>query len=125
MQSINPFSGKIIQTYREYTTGEVSTIIQQVDVSWRQWKQTSFGRRCAADEEPAIEIARKQREVGRIDDCRNGESIPRGIGRDRKMRPWFAAIMPKTVKRSSKMNRSKQKPPKLISPFNPSAPFWR
>ena len=45
MQSINPFSGEIIQTYREYTTGEVSTIIQQVDASWRQWRQTSFGRR--------------------------------------------------------------------------------
>ena len=45
MQSINPFSGKTIQTYREYTSGEVGTIIQQVDDAWRLWKLTSFDRR--------------------------------------------------------------------------------
>ncbi len=45
MQSINPFSGEIIKTYREYTSGEVGAIIQQVDDAWRPWKLTSFGHR--------------------------------------------------------------------------------
>ena len=26
MQSVNPFSGKIIQTYREYSTPEIETV---------------------------------------------------------------------------------------------------
>ena len=45
MQSINPFSGEIIKTYREYTSGEVGAIIQQVDDAWRLWKLTSFDHR--------------------------------------------------------------------------------
>ncbi len=45
MQSINPFSGEILQTYREYTTEEVNSIIQHVDVSYQQWKLTNFERR--------------------------------------------------------------------------------
>ena len=45
MQSINPFSGEIIQTYQEYTPGEVNSIIHQVDASYQQWKLTNFEHR--------------------------------------------------------------------------------
>ena len=45
MQSINPFTGKIVQTYREYSTLEVNAIIQQVDTAYRSWKQTTFEHR--------------------------------------------------------------------------------
>ena len=45
MQSINPFSGDIIQTYREYTSEKVETILQQVDSAYLQWKLTSFETR--------------------------------------------------------------------------------
>lgn len=42
MQSINPFSGKIIQSYPEYTSDEVNEIIFQADHAYRIWKHTSF-----------------------------------------------------------------------------------
>jgi len=45
MQSINPFTGEIVQTYREYSTPEVNAIVQQVDTAYRSWKQTTFERR--------------------------------------------------------------------------------
>jgi succinate-semialdehyde dehydrogenase/glutarate-semialdehyde dehydrogenase len=45
MQSINPFTNKIIQTYREYTTPEVNQIIEQVDAAYQRWRLTSFGHR--------------------------------------------------------------------------------
>ena len=45
MQSVNPFTGETIQTYREYTSGEVETIVQQVDAAYQQWKMTSFDHR--------------------------------------------------------------------------------
>lgn len=47
MQSINPYSGEIIQTYREYSASEVSRIIEQVDSAYREWKQTPFGHRAS------------------------------------------------------------------------------
>jgi succinate-semialdehyde dehydrogenase/glutarate-semialdehyde dehydrogenase len=45
MQSINPFTGEIVQTYREYTSAEVNAIVQQVDTAYQDWKQTTFGYR--------------------------------------------------------------------------------
>lgn len=45
MQSINPFSGEIVQTYREYDAGEISGILQQVDTAFQSWKLTDFSNR--------------------------------------------------------------------------------
>jgi succinate-semialdehyde dehydrogenase/glutarate-semialdehyde dehydrogenase len=45
MQSVNPFSGEIIQSYREHTPDEAYDIISQVDTAYRQWKLTSFNHR--------------------------------------------------------------------------------
>ena len=42
MQSINPFSGETIQTYREYTSDEVNSILHQVNEAYREWKLTDF-----------------------------------------------------------------------------------
>jgi len=45
MQSVNPFTGEILQTYREYTADETLSILQSVDNAYRQWRTTSFGLR--------------------------------------------------------------------------------
>lgn len=45
MQSVNPFTGKIIKTYSEHTPEEVKSIINSVDQTFQEWKTTSFGQR--------------------------------------------------------------------------------
>ncbi|MEI7526422.1 MAG: NAD-dependent succinate-semialdehyde dehydrogenase [Mariniphaga sp.] len=45
MQSINPFSGEIIQNYTEHSPEEVNLIIKQADNAFQQWKQTDFDYR--------------------------------------------------------------------------------
>ena len=45
MQSINPFSGEVIQNYPEYSSEYVNTIISQVDAAYQQWKLTNFETR--------------------------------------------------------------------------------
>ena len=45
MQSINPFTGQIIQEYREYAPEAVEKIIVNVDQAFHSWKQTSFEQR--------------------------------------------------------------------------------
>jgi succinate-semialdehyde dehydrogenase/glutarate-semialdehyde dehydrogenase len=47
MQSINPFTAEIIQTYRAYSPTEVETIVRQVDVAYQEWKLTSFDHRAS------------------------------------------------------------------------------
>ncbi len=45
MQSINPFTGKIISNYPEYSSAEVHSIINNVDRAFQQWKLTTFEHR--------------------------------------------------------------------------------
>ena len=42
MKSINPFTCKVIEDYKEHTSEEVNTIINQVDTAYHQWKLTDF-----------------------------------------------------------------------------------
>jgi len=42
MQSLNPFTGKVIKTYTEYTLEDVNTIISQVDNAFQLWRLTDF-----------------------------------------------------------------------------------
>lgn len=42
MQSINPFTGQIIQEYTEYTAQEVENILMQTDAAFKKWKSTAF-----------------------------------------------------------------------------------
>lgn len=42
MQSINPYTGEIIQTYPECTAEEVKSIIIEVDNAFQQWKLTDL-----------------------------------------------------------------------------------
>ena len=45
MQSINPFSGEIINHYPKYSSSEVEQIIRKVDYAFHLWKQTRFDER--------------------------------------------------------------------------------
>jgi len=45
MQSINPFTGEVIKNYTEYNSEEVTSIINQVDKAFQQWKLTGFEQR--------------------------------------------------------------------------------
>lgn len=45
MKSINPFTGKVICDYKEYSYSEIEKIILKVDQAFHSWKQTSFEQR--------------------------------------------------------------------------------
>lgn len=45
MQSINPYTGKTVGEYNEYTTAEVDEIIRKVDTAFQLWKQSGFEQR--------------------------------------------------------------------------------
>ncbi len=45
MKSINPFTCKVFAEYKEHTSEEVNTIINQVDTAFHQWKLTTFEHR--------------------------------------------------------------------------------
>lgn len=42
MQSINPYTGKSLQTYPEHTPVQLSGILNEVDQAFQEWKKTDF-----------------------------------------------------------------------------------
>ena len=47
MQSINPATEEILQTFQEHTREQVDSAIQQVYDRQKQWRTTSFAERSA------------------------------------------------------------------------------
>ena len=45
MQSINPYTAKVVGEYKDYSPAEVDEIIQETDRAFQSWKQTSFTQR--------------------------------------------------------------------------------
>lgn len=45
MKSINPFTCEVIKDYKEHTSEEVNTVINQVDTAYHQWKLADFEHR--------------------------------------------------------------------------------
>ena len=45
MKSINPFTNKVIENYKEHTGSETKHIIKEVDVAFQSWKKTTFEER--------------------------------------------------------------------------------
>ena len=63
MQSINPFTGQLIQDYPEISSGEVNEIIHQVDLAFQSWKQTSFEHRAFLMKNLQAKLLEKKEEL--------------------------------------------------------------
>ncbi|HEY0583765.1 MAG TPA: aldehyde dehydrogenase family protein, partial [Chloroflexota bacterium] len=47
VQSINPATEQVIESFEEFSDGQVDDALQQAHDAQRQWRQTSFGERAA------------------------------------------------------------------------------
>jgi acyl-CoA reductase-like NAD-dependent aldehyde dehydrogenase len=47
MQSINPATEEVLESYTEFSTSQVDTALQQVYDRQKQWRTTSFAERAA------------------------------------------------------------------------------
>jgi len=80
MESINPFSGELIKTYKEYTSEKVETIIGQVDTAFHQWKLTSFEHRSALMKNLQTKLLEKKEELAFIMTSEMGKVLREAIG---------------------------------------------
>ena len=63
MQSINPYTGKTVGEYNEYTTAEVDEIIRKVDQAFHLWKLTSFEQRSVFMKNLQAKLLEKKEEL--------------------------------------------------------------
>jgi len=80
MLSINPYSGEIIQSYPEYTSGEVDTILCQVDHAFHQWKLKSFEERSILMRNLQAKLLAKKGELAAIMVAEMGKVLREAIG---------------------------------------------
>ena len=80
MQSINPFTGDIIQTYQEYSSEEVNTIIGQVDVAFQQWKLTGLEYRSVLMKNLQNQLIDHKAELASIMSAEMGKVLHEGLG---------------------------------------------
>lgn len=66
MQSINPFTGQIIQEYLEFSSTEVEEIIAKVDHAFQSWKRTSFEQRAVCMKNLQAKLLEKKEELAGI-----------------------------------------------------------
>ena len=45
MKSINPFTNKLIRTYKDHSDSEAKHLVREVDQAWQSWKASSFAER--------------------------------------------------------------------------------
>jgi len=80
MQSINPFTGETIQTYREYSYQEVNTIIGQVDDAFQQWKLTEFEDRAGLMKNLQNQLINQKAELASLMSAEMGKILREALG---------------------------------------------
>lgn len=80
MQSINPFTGQIIQEYREFSSSEVEEIILKVDRAFQLWKLTSFELRAVCMKNLQAKLLEKKEELAGIMVAEMGKVKREAIG---------------------------------------------
>lgn len=66
MKSINPFTGNLIQEYREHTAAEAGQIVEEVYRRWLLWKETSFEYRAGLMKRVAAVLRDRKDEFARM-----------------------------------------------------------
>ncbi|HCY40605.1 MAG TPA: succinate-semialdehyde dehydrogenase [Prolixibacteraceae bacterium] len=80
MQSINPFTGQIIQEYSEYSSTEVEEIILKVDRAFQSWKLTGFEQRAICMKNLQAKLLEKKEELAGIMVAEMGKVKREAIG---------------------------------------------
>ncbi len=80
MQSINPFSGKIVGNYPEHSPAEVEQIIRKVDQAHKKWKLTDFEYRAVRMKNLQAKLLGKKEELADIMVAEMGKVRREAIG---------------------------------------------
>lgn len=75
IQSINPSNGELIQRYDEMSNTQVSKILEQADIAYREWRITSFDYRSALMKNVAKSLRERKDELAKLMTLEMGKPI--------------------------------------------------
>jgi succinate-semialdehyde dehydrogenase/glutarate-semialdehyde dehydrogenase len=79
IKSINPATGKTVKLYNSLSEKGVEKIINSVDKSWHQWRQTTFSQRAANMQNLALLLRSKKEELALLMALEMGKVLREGM----------------------------------------------
>jgi succinate-semialdehyde dehydrogenase/glutarate-semialdehyde dehydrogenase len=79
LKSVNPVTGKIVETYEAHSDKGVEKIINATDKSWQHWRTTSFKQRSALMQNISILLKSRKEELARLMALEMGKVMKEGI----------------------------------------------
>jgi succinate-semialdehyde dehydrogenase/glutarate-semialdehyde dehydrogenase len=79
LKSINPFNGKTIKTYKEYTLKESNKKIDQTHIAWLSWRKTAFKERADLMQKMAKVLKSKKEDLAKLMTLEMGKPFVSGI----------------------------------------------
>lgn len=80
LESINPATGELLEVFDEWSPARTRGVIEEVDVAWRAWRQTSFARRSELMHKAAAVLRGKKEEFARTMAMEMGKPVADGRG---------------------------------------------
>lgn len=80
MESINPATGKTVQTYKEMTRDEVAYILDRVQRTFENWRRTSFIERAVLMKKAGELLRARKEEFARLMAVEMGKPVAQGRG---------------------------------------------
>lgn len=79
-QSVNPYDGKLLQTFEEFSGAQLETALETADTCFQTWRQTSFAERALIVAEVAELMNAKVDELARLVTLEMGKRIDEARG---------------------------------------------
>ena len=79
INSVNPFNGEIIKSYKVHTSEQVSEMINQSNKAWLSWRNTSFTERGAYLKKVALILRRRRNELAELMAIEMGKNLKGGL----------------------------------------------
>ncbi|KAF0239013.1 MAG: succinate-semialdehyde dehydrogenase [Prolixibacteraceae bacterium] len=79
LKSVNPATGKIIESYETHSEKGVEKIINSTNKTWQQWKSTSFSQRASCMQNLSTVLRSRKEELARLMAIEMGKVVKEGV----------------------------------------------
>lgn len=134
LKSINPYTGEIIKTYKEFRKKEVNLKIEQTHQAWLSWKSTDFTERALLMRNLAALLKEKKESLAKLMTAEMGKPYPAGIAEAEKC-AWVCEYYAENAEKFLKDQLIKTDAHKSFVAFEPigivlaimpwNFPFWQ
>ncbi|MBU1372797.1 MAG: NAD-dependent succinate-semialdehyde dehydrogenase [Bacteroidetes bacterium] len=134
LKSINPYNGKTIKSYKEYSTKKINLKIEQTHNAWILWKETSFKERGVLMKKLARVLRSKKEDLAKLMTLEMGKPYKARISEVEKC-AWVCEYYAENAKGFLKDQEIKTDAAKSFVAFQPigvvlaimpwNFPFWQ